>query len=192
MILELEKIYENMQPDDKIVTGFGDPLAYIKIEKQDSVLDIGSGNGRMCAHIADLTSERVVGIDVQKKMIDFAEERNAKDVRFILGDFMENDFLDASFDKVVSNCAFAHIEDKDKVIAEIHRILKKGGKFAFTDLTIKEPEQMFHAVSSDEWSIILNRSPFQQTGETYFVEEKRYFYKERYENMYYATFIGKK
>ncbi len=41
---------------------------------------------------------------------------------------------DASVDVVISNCVINLSEDKDKVFAEIHRVLKPGGEFYIADI----------------------------------------------------------
>lgn len=183
-----------MAADDEIVTGFGDPLAHLTIGLHDSVIDLGCGGGQNCARVAELTDGTVVGVDAQQKMIDFAERNNKKGVRFIVGDFLKNDFSDGSFDKVISNCVFAHCDNKSAVVEEVYRLLKKGGKFCFVDLTIKHqlPAPIFNAIESNEWIEILKNSSFYKTGGFYFIEEKAYFYQGRWMNMYYSTFLGNK
>lgn len=194
MLQDLEKVYKTMEPNDEIVTGFGNPLGYLKIEPHDSLIDLGCGGGQNCNRVAEMTDGLIVGVDAQKKMIDFAEKENTKGIRYILGDFMKNDFADNSFDKVISNCAFAHAEDKVSLIEEVYRLLKKGGQFCFCDLTIKRkiPSEVFYAIDSNEWIDILKNSSFYKTGGFYFVEEKAYFYQGRWMNIYYSTFLVNK
>ena len=41
-------------------------------------------------------------------------------------------FADSSFDVVFSNCVLEHIEELDAVLFHVRRVLKPGGRFAFT------------------------------------------------------------
>jgi len=52
-----------------------------------TVLDIASGTGELCFELAARKNCRVVGVDLSRRMIEFAQKRNRFDtVRFVLGD----------------------------------------------------------------------------------------------------------
>lgn len=113
------------------------------------VLDLGCGSGRDVYALAQLVGEHgsVVGVDMTQEQLDVAirhqeYHRNAfgyakSNVEFKLG-YIENlnelGLEDESFDVVVSNCVINLSPDKDAVLKEVFRLLKKGGEFYFSDI----------------------------------------------------------
>ena len=65
-----------------------------------SVLDIASGTGELCFELALKKSCQVIGLDLSKRMIDFATKRNRSDkVHFIRGDGADlSNFKSGTFD----------------------------------------------------------------------------------------------
>lgn len=87
---------------------------------------LGYGAGRAAARGA-----RATGIDFAAAMVDGARARYPG-VRFEEGDAESLRFTDATFDALI--CAFGvnHLPAPEQAIAEAHRVLRPGGKFAFT------------------------------------------------------------
>ncbi|MDP3033299.1 MAG: methyltransferase domain-containing protein [Rhodocyclaceae bacterium] len=111
------------------------------------VLDLGSGSGRDVYALAQLVGAdgEVVGVDmtaeqleVANRHIDFhAEAFGYRKVRFLQGYIERLDELDlapGSFDVIVSNCVINLSPDKDAVLRGVHRLLKPGGEFYFSDV----------------------------------------------------------
>lgn len=111
------------------------------------VLDLGSGSGRDCYLLAQLVGSQgqVVGVDMTPEQLAVAnahlhyhaEQFGFANVEFRQG-YIENlDALglsDASFDVIVSNCVINLSPDKDSVLREAYRLLKKGGELYFSDI----------------------------------------------------------
>ena len=111
------------------------------------VLDLGSGSGRDCYLLAQLVGSQgqVVGVDMTVEQLAVAnahlqyhaEQFGFANVEFRQG-YIENlDALglsDASFDVIVSNCVINLSPDKDSVLREAYRLLKKGGELYFSDI----------------------------------------------------------
>lgn len=111
------------------------------------ILDLGSGSGRDCYVLAQLAGPTgsVLGVDMTEEQLAVAEAHRSwhaekfghDNVRFQLGYIEELDALgleDASFDVIVSNCVVNLSPNKDRVLAHIHRLLKPGGEFYFSDI----------------------------------------------------------
>lgn len=112
-----------------------------------TVLDLGSGSGQDCYVLSQLVGQngQVIGVDmteqqldVARKYIDYHTEKfgySRPNVKFV-NHFIEDlsSIVDASVDLVVSNCVINLAPEKEKVFAEIYRILKPGGELYFADV----------------------------------------------------------
>ena len=56
------------------------------------------------------------------------EDRAGRNPRFLLGDWLENDLSDASFDAAVAIESSEHMADKPRFFAQAHRVLRPGGR----------------------------------------------------------------
>ncbi len=171
--------------------GCGDPSQFLK--PGDTVLDLGSGGGKICYIASQVVGPKgkVIGVDFNPAMLALANKYKKSiaqnigwsNVEFRWGriqdlktDFFElekalkakgiqtmDDYFrweeaadeirmtkplirDESVDVVVSNCVLNLVrsEDKRKLFTELHRVLKRGGRAAISDIVSDEfvPEHM--------------------------------------------------
>ena len=97
----------------------------------EHVLDLGCGDGTLTVKLAELLPEgKVVGIDASQGMIDTALSKARRNVRFLLMDINELDFVE-KFDIVLSNATLHWIKDHKRLLENVHRTLRKGGHLRF-------------------------------------------------------------
>ena len=111
------------------------------------VLDLGCGSGRDVYALAQLVGKTgsVVGVDMTDEQLAVAEKYRQhhaeafgfNNVQFIQGYIERLEDLNlepGSFDVIVSNCVVNLSPDKDAVMRGVHRLLKEGGEFYFSDV----------------------------------------------------------
>src|SRR5262249_4438107 len=108
------------------------------------VLDVGCGCGNFLIGIARRLGCRGVGLDLSEERIKFAREKLAGepglDVRFDHGSATEMPYPDGEFRHGVSQDSLFLVPDKPRGHAEIHRVLRPGGVFAFSDFLQPKPQ----------------------------------------------------
>lgn len=97
-----------------------------------AVLDAGCGEGRFCRMLAKRGAS-VTGIDPTHDLIEFAKKEHPKG-RYIECGAEALPFEDGSFDLVVSYLTLIDIDDYEKAISEMARVLRKGGRLAVANL----------------------------------------------------------
>ena len=126
--------------------GVGNPVAWADLREGEMVVDLGCGAGidTLLAARAVAPTGRVVGVDLLPEMIEraraHAAEAHAGNVVFHHAEMESLPLPDDSSDAVVSNGALNLSARKSRVLAEIHRILRPGGRLCVSDLTIREEE----------------------------------------------------
>jgi SAM-dependent methyltransferase len=99
------------------------------------VLEVGAGTGFNLPHypegVADLTLTD--GLDGMLRRAGRRAERTGRDVATTRAPVESLPFEDASFDTVVASLLLCSVEDQDRAVAEIRRVLKPGGQYLFLE-----------------------------------------------------------
>jgi ubiquinone/menaquinone biosynthesis C-methylase UbiE len=124
------------------------------IRKGAHVLDVCSALGGPARFLARTYGCRVAGLDATLTMHLESKKRTKAAgldnlVSFHLGNALDMPFADGTFDVVWGEDAWCYITDKDRLIAEVARVLKPGGRLAFTDWlqAEKAPEEVITRIN---------------------------------------------
>jgi len=98
--------------------------------KNKKVLDLGCGPG-IHAKILTKKGAKVIGIDYSKESIRLAKIESPKSL-FFVGDIEKLPFESHKFDIIFSAMVIGHLKDWNKVLNEVHRVLKENGTFVFS------------------------------------------------------------
>lgn len=108
-------------------------LKHLQLSPGDTVLEAGSGYGRITAYLLE-TGATVTGSDISPKMVEFCRQRFASFPSFSIDQFdiANLPFADETFDKVLCSGVLMHVNDYEKVVAELRRVLRVGGRLVIS------------------------------------------------------------
>lgn len=100
-------------------------LEWLAARPGEQILDIGCGDGQLTQRIA-ANGAVVMGLDSSPEMVAATRELS---IQAIEGNAEALPFKDRTFDAVFSNAVLHWVRNQDAMMAEVHRVLKPGGRF---------------------------------------------------------------
>ena len=107
--------------------------------RSDRVLDLGAGTGLVTLALAPVAAD-VTALDISRHMLERLDAHAAAacipNIDLVAGDMRSLPFDDETFDVVVSNYAFHHLDDpgKELSLSEARRVLVPGGRLVVCDM----------------------------------------------------------
>ena len=191
----VELLKRNFGVDYNQIVGKVVELADIK--PGDKALDIATGTGSIAISLANHADNKcqIIGIDITETMLAKARENIKKFGLEEVIDFMrvsaeELPFNDSGFDAVTSSLAIHHMNVK-KVLAEIVRVLKPGGRLAIADVSANSRwrtpiGKIYRYLDHLEMSRMMSENISEDLSAEFYTEEEwiRFLQKHKLKDIY--------
>lgn len=107
--------------------------------KNKKVLDVGCAFGTYSVWAKKQGAAEVIGVDLSDKMIDlanqYARSQDVSDIKFQVKDASDlSEYADGYFDLIICSMTIGFFDNLEKYFREFNRVLKKGGKFIFSEI----------------------------------------------------------
>jgi SAM-dependent methyltransferase len=138
--------------------GVGNVFSLGACQAGEVVLDLGCGSGMDTLLAARQVGPlgKVVGIDFSQAMVEKAKSNIAAagftNAQCFQGDADAMPFPDHSVERVISNGVFNLCVDKPKVLAEVFRVLKPGGRIQMADVLLHDDVTPDEVARKGAWS----------------------------------------
>jgi demethylmenaquinone methyltransferase/2-methoxy-6-polyprenyl-1,4-benzoquinol methylase len=99
----------------------------------EKILDLAAGTGGSTAALAESGAE-VVACDLSEGMIAVGRQRHPE-LAFVQGDATDLPFEDASFDAVTISFGLRNVENTEKALREMARVVKPGGRLVICEFS---------------------------------------------------------
>jgi SAM-dependent methyltransferase len=117
--------------------------------QEQKVLDLGCGFGWFCRWAREQGAAEVLGIDVSQRMLERATA-NTQDaaIAYRLADMEQLELPPCSYDLVYSSLALHYIADLDRLLSQVRRSLRAGGR-----LVCSVEHAIYTAPSNPRWLV---------------------------------------
>jgi demethylmenaquinone methyltransferase/2-methoxy-6-polyprenyl-1,4-benzoquinol methylase len=112
-----------------------------RANKPKSILDVATGTADFAIECLSLQPEKIVGVDISNQMLEVGRKKLLKKgmsdkIELIYGDSENLPFDNNSFNAITVAFGVRNFENLEKGLAEMLRVLKKGGKITIIEFSI--------------------------------------------------------
>lgn len=138
--------------------GVGNPFSLGEPYEGESVLDLGCGSGVDCLIAAGRVGEsgRVIGLDMTgaqaEKAAWSARESGFAHVKILLAEAERIPLRGSTIDLAISNGVWNLCPDKPRVIGELWRVLRPGGRVQMADILLDDATTPEEVAKKGAWS----------------------------------------
>jgi len=118
--------------DERAAALAGKLRTFLAATGDEHALDVGCGAGALALALAPIVAD-VVGIDRVPELLALGRDRAPANVSFVEGDAEALPFADASFDLVGTLRTLHHVQHPERVLAELARVCRPGGRVLVVD-----------------------------------------------------------
>ena len=118
-------------------------IPLLELKSGEKLLDVCGGPGVLIPLLKSM-KVHITECDYSEKMIEKAKKLYAGLAEFVVGSIEKMPFKDKSFDKIICNNSFPHIENKQKAFNESFRVLKEKGIFLISHNASKNEIDAHH------------------------------------------------
>lgn len=142
--VEIDKRYTQLA-EQECCLSCGGALDLSQPKDGEVCVDLGCGKGTDLIRLREEVGDGgfVYGVDISEGMLTKAKKNIEKfgytNVSLVRSELENIQLAGKVADLIISNCTINHAKDKRAVWSEIHRILKKGGRFVVSDIYSSEP-----------------------------------------------------
>ncbi len=112
----------------------------INPKQDEKIIDLGCGTGYYLFLLSNLSLKLyLTGFDFDRKAINEAQDLLGEKISFITGNLHNMPFRNKNFDKAVMSEVLEHVDDDEKVLKEVYRILKINGTLVTSVPSINYP-----------------------------------------------------
>jgi ubiquinone/menaquinone biosynthesis C-methylase UbiE len=142
--VEIDKRYTQLA-EQECCLSCGGAIDLSQPKAGEVCVDLGCGKGTDLIRLREAVGEGgfVYGVDISEGMLTKAKKNIEKfgytNVSLVRSELENIQLKEKVADLIISNCTINHAQNKRAVWSEIHRILKKGGRFVVSDIYSLEP-----------------------------------------------------
>ncbi|MHA2224174.1 MAG: class I SAM-dependent methyltransferase [Candidatus Hodarchaeales archaeon] len=144
-------------------------MSTLNLKSTDTILDLGSGLGKLTEFIQKKTGANITGIDFAEELIKWAEdntEANSDALKFQVGNFNDLTFLPSSFNAIyaIDTLYPTNVDDLETTISKLKELLKPNGQLGIFFAQIIESKEQQNVLEPNQTKMAealkINNLPF--------------------------------
>lgn len=157
----VQRLFDELAGEyDQYIPFFGtfgrDLVTWCGLQPGQRILDIAAGRGAIAGPAARAVGDRgeVLAIDNAANMLEslVVDHQDVPQLTTRVMDAHQLDLPDASFDVVTCGFTLHFLDDPARAIAEVHRVLRPGGVFAFSGPPTNRGDDGTPKATDDRWA----------------------------------------